>query len=135
MNSLLTTAEAFRAMLIFVDRYYKRGGRQSEDIATLLSGISPTIWADGNTNDPAQWGDWLAAVEASKNHHLAEDTYQISLREFSNRGPSKAAQNIAASIANKLARTMLKRCTEKYPYQCEKFGEMCFAEPRDAYGK
>ncbi len=66
---------------------------------------------------------------------LAEDTYLISLREFSSRGPSQAARSIASSIANKLARTMLKGCTEKYPYQCEKTGEMRFAEPRDAYGK
>ncbi|WP_175123551.1 hypothetical protein [Achromobacter animicus] len=77
----------------------------------------------------------LYDAESGGYRGVAEDTYPISLREFSNRGPSKAAQNIAASIANKLARTMLKRCTEKYPYQCEKFGEMRFAEPRDAYGK
>ncbi len=30
MNSLLTTAEAFRAMLIFVDRYYERGGAKAK---------------------------------------------------------------------------------------------------------
>jgi len=77
----------------------------------------------------------LYDAETGEYRGLAEDTYQISLREFSNRGPSKAAQSIAASIANKLAQTMRKRCTEKYPYQCEKFGEMRFAEPRDAYGK
>jgi hypothetical protein len=68
MNDLLTTAEAFRAMLIFLDRYYERGGCQSEDIATLLSGMSQTFWADGSTNDPAQWHDWLAAVKAAKKY-------------------------------------------------------------------
>ncbi|PTB24172.1 hypothetical protein C9I56_35405 [Paraburkholderia caribensis] len=67
MNDSLTTAEAFHAMLIFLDRYYERGGRQSEDIATLLSGISQTLWADGSTNEPAQWHDWLTAVQAAKN--------------------------------------------------------------------
>ncbi|WP_191575685.1 hypothetical protein [Achromobacter insolitus] len=77
----------------------------------------------------------LYDTESGECRGFAENTYPISLREFSNRVPSKAAQNIAVSIANKLARTMLKRCTEKYPYQCEKFGEMRFAEPRDAYGK
>jgi hypothetical protein len=66
MNDSLTTSEAFRAMVIFLDRYYERGGCQSEDIATLLSGMSQTLWADGSTNDPAQWHDWLAAVQAAK---------------------------------------------------------------------
>ena len=66
MTNSLTITEAFRAMLIFVDRYYERGGCQSEDIATLLSGISQTVWADGSTNDPAQWQDWLNAVQAAK---------------------------------------------------------------------
>jgi len=66
---------------------------------------------------------------------MAEETYRISLRDFSNRGPTAEGQKIAASLANKLARTMLRRCTEKYPYQCGKFGELRFAEPRDSYGK
>jgi hypothetical protein len=66
MNESLTTVEAFRAMLIFLDGYYERGGCQSEDIATLLSGISQAIWTDGSTNDPAQWHDWLTAVQAAK---------------------------------------------------------------------
>lgn len=77
----------------------------------------------------------LYDAETGEYRGLAEDTYPISLREFSNRGPSKAAQNIAASIANKLARTMLQRCTAEYPYQCEKIGALRFAAPRDAYGK
>jgi hypothetical protein len=67
MNDSLTTAEAFRAMLIFLDRYYERDGCQSEDIATLLSGMSQTLWADGSTNDPAQWHDWLVAVQLATN--------------------------------------------------------------------
>lgn len=77
----------------------------------------------------------LYDAETGEYRGLAEDTFPISLREFSSRGPSQAARSIASSIANKLARTMLKRCTEKYPYQCEKIGEMRFAEPRDAYGR
>ena len=86
---------------------------------------------------PPSVGADFRLYDAESEEYLgyADDTYLISLRDFSNRGPSKAAQNIAASIANKLARTMLKRCTEKYPYQCEKYGELRFAEPRDAYGK
>ncbi len=67
MNDSLTKVEAFHAMLIFLDRYYERGSCQSEDIATLLSGISQTLWLDGSTNDPAQWNDWLSAVQEAKN--------------------------------------------------------------------
>lgn len=77
----------------------------------------------------------LYDAESGEYRGHAEDTHLISLREFSDRGPSKAGQNIAAGIANKLARTMLKRCTENYPYQCYKFGKLRLAEPRDAYGK
>ena len=77
----------------------------------------------------------LYYAETGEYRGLAEETYPISLREFSNRGPSKAAQNIAASIANKLARTMLQGCTEEYPYQCETIGALRFAAPRNAYGK
>ncbi|MNV84794.1 hypothetical protein D3C71_1786920 [compost metagenome] len=77
----------------------------------------------------------LYDAESGEYRGKDEDTYQISLRDFSNRGPTAEGQKIAASMANKLARTMLNRCTEKYPYQCEKFGELRLAEPRDAYGK
>ncbi|UVS86099.1 hypothetical protein EFP18_11145 [Burkholderia glumae] len=66
MNDSLTTAEAYRAMFLFLERYYERGGCQSEDIATLLSGMSQNLWADGGANDPTQWHDWLAAVKAAR---------------------------------------------------------------------
>jgi hypothetical protein len=66
MSDSLTTAEAYRAMLFFLERYYERGGCQSEDIAALLSGMSQGLWADGGTSDPAQWHDWLAAVKAAR---------------------------------------------------------------------
>lgn len=65
----------------------------------------------------------------------AEDTYPISLRDYSNRGPAADGLRIAADMAQMLARTMRKRCTEAYPYQCGKTGLFRLAEPRDAYGK
>lgn len=65
----------------------------------------------------------------------AEDTYPISLRDYSNRGPAADGLRIAADMAQKLARTMRKRCTEAYPYQCGKTGLYRLAEPRDPYGK
>lgn len=74
MDDSLTPAEAFRAVLIFLDQYYERDGCRSEDIATLLSGVSQTLWADGSTNDPAQWRDWLAAVQLARNWDAATRT-------------------------------------------------------------
>lgn len=65
----------------------------------------------------------------------AEDSYPISLRDYSNRGPAADGLRIAADMAQKLARTMRKRCTEAYPYQCSKTGLFRLAEPRDPYGK
>ncbi|WP_241052888.1 hypothetical protein [Achromobacter xylosoxidans] len=65
----------------------------------------------------------------------ADDTYPISLREYSSRGPSKDAWRIAADIATKLARTLRQRCTKAYPYQCAQVGLFRLAKPRDAYGK
>ncbi|MEN4922752.1 hypothetical protein ABE485_29050 [Achromobacter spanius] len=77
----------------------------------------------------------LYDAESGEYRGWAEADYSISLRDFSARGPAGEAQRIGADIANKLARTMLKRCTEAYPYQCQKVGTFRFAEPRDAYGK
>lgn len=77
----------------------------------------------------------LYDAESGEYRGIAEDTYGISLRDFSNRGPNAEGQRIAADVANKLARSMVQRCAEKYPYQCHKTGLLRFAEPRDAFGK
>lgn len=77
----------------------------------------------------------LYDAESGEYRGMAEDTYGISLRDFSNRGPNAEGQRIAAEVANKLARSMVQRCVEKYPYQCQKTGLLRFAEPRDAFGK
>jgi hypothetical protein len=61
----MSVEEAFRAMVIFLDRYYERGGGV-DTLGDVLSSISQTIWADGSPNDPAQWQDWLDAVNMSK---------------------------------------------------------------------
>lgn len=65
----------------------------------------------------------------------ADDTYPISLRDYSNHGPAKDGLRIAADFANRLARTMRQRCVEAYPYQCTQSGLLRLAEPRDAYGR
>jgi hypothetical protein len=49
----LTVRQAFEATRYFLQAYWERGGRGSEDVAMLLSDLDA---------DPAQWNDWLAAV-------------------------------------------------------------------------
>ena len=62
MSKVLTEEQAFKAMVVFLDRYYDRGGG-TDTLGAVLGDISSTLWADGGPNDPAQWNDWLVAVE------------------------------------------------------------------------
>jgi hypothetical protein len=62
---MLTEEQAFETMRYFLAAFWRRGGGDPEsDLAELLSWIGRDVWADGGTNDPAQWHDWLAAVRA-----------------------------------------------------------------------
>jgi hypothetical protein len=62
---VVTEQEAFEAMRYFLTEFWKRGGSvPATELADLLSWIDHDVWADGSTNDPAQWHDWLAAVRA-----------------------------------------------------------------------
>ncbi|MFJ1303049.1 hypothetical protein ACILG0_24070 [Pseudomonadota bacterium AL_CKDN230030165-1A_HGKHYDSX7] len=65
----------------------------------------------------------------------AERAYVIWLRRFSERKPSLEAERMAADFSGRLAITLCWRCTEPYPYQCDKPGPLRVAEPRDDYGK
>lgn len=49
--------QAFRAMTLFLTRFYERAGN---DMETLLADIS--VEADGGTLDPAAWSDWQQCV-------------------------------------------------------------------------
>jgi hypothetical protein len=62
----LTELEAYDAMLAFLEAYWKRGGGASDDLAVLLGSINRNIWADLGPGDPAQWNDWMDAVEKVK---------------------------------------------------------------------
>jgi hypothetical protein len=63
MEKSLTAKESFDAMRIFLERFNERGGGK-DDLIYVLGAISNTSWADGGPFDPAQWNDWLEAVEA-----------------------------------------------------------------------
>jgi hypothetical protein len=44
---------AYAAMIVFIEAYWERGGKQSEDLAALLGDLH---------GDPAQPSDWADAV-------------------------------------------------------------------------
>lgn len=55
----LTGIEAFDAMRAFLEAYWARGGKQSDDIAVLLGSLNRS---DGPPLDVALWDDWLRAI-------------------------------------------------------------------------
>ena len=59
MNEELTLIQAYKAMLIFIEEYYYRGGEPDE--IGLLLGIMQLL-DDGEPADPAMWNDWITAV-------------------------------------------------------------------------
>jgi hypothetical protein len=56
----LTELEAYDAMCVFVEAYWERGGKASDDIAVLLG--STQRLRNGRPLDPAQWDNWRDAV-------------------------------------------------------------------------
>ena len=66
----LNELEAFDTMRFFLEAYWERGGKQSEDLAVLLGNLSREEWANGMPMDPAQWPDFREAVD----HVLGDPT-------------------------------------------------------------
>lgn len=58
----LSIEEAFRAMAIFLKKYYERTG--ADDVGGLLSDM--ILAKGGGTMDPAAWYDWLDSVAEVK---------------------------------------------------------------------
>jgi hypothetical protein len=61
---ILTQVEAYDSMRAFLQAYWERGLRESDEIACLLGQLAPL--RDGISADPAHWEDWLAAVRIVK---------------------------------------------------------------------
>jgi hypothetical protein len=66
----LTELEAYDAMHAFLEAYWERGLKTSDDIAVLLG--STQRLRDGGPLDPAQWHDWRNAVEKVVKHKPVE---------------------------------------------------------------
>ena len=54
----LSTDEAFKVMINFLEKYYIRTG--SDDIASILSDVR--LLEKEKTSDPAAWSDWIDSV-------------------------------------------------------------------------
>lgn len=58
----LTILQAYNAMQFFLENYYTK--TQSDDLGSLLSGMQ--LFSEGETFDPAMWGEWLRGLEPNK---------------------------------------------------------------------
>lgn len=56
----LAPRDAYKAAFLFLDGYWRRGGKSSDEIAGLLGSMS--LGPDGQPMDPAMWSDWETAV-------------------------------------------------------------------------
>jgi hypothetical protein len=66
LQPVLNELEAFDAMRIFLEAYWERGLRASDDVAVLLGNIDRRFSSGGEPLDIAQWDDWLEAVRKVK---------------------------------------------------------------------
>jgi hypothetical protein len=60
MAEKLTSLQAYKAMLVFLEEYYEQVGRP-DGLGGLLGELQ--CLESGATADPASWGDWVRAVE------------------------------------------------------------------------
>lgn len=60
-HSQFDESVAFDAMRLFLEAYWERGDRQSDDLAVLLGSLQP-LGTDGMPLDQALWSDWIYAV-------------------------------------------------------------------------
>lgn len=54
--------KAFDAMRAFLEAYWDRGGKQSDDLAVLLGSLNRDEASNTPPLDVAQWHDWRDAV-------------------------------------------------------------------------
>ncbi|WP_342149165.1 hypothetical protein [Methylorubrum sp. SB2] len=64
---LITVDDAFEAMRVFLEAYWRRGDACSDDIAVLLGFLNRNREASILPLDPAQYEDWLDAVSVVVN--------------------------------------------------------------------
>ena len=62
----LSPSDAFDALRHFLEAYWERGERSSDDIAVLLGSLNRDVTRDGGPVDAALWEDWLNAVDKAR---------------------------------------------------------------------
>jgi hypothetical protein len=65
----ITSGQGYDAMFLFLLDWWKRGGRQSEDVEWILNAMDRSSWQDGESNDPAIDHDWRKAVDRIRQGH------------------------------------------------------------------
>jgi hypothetical protein len=66
LNPDLDEREAFEAMRLYLEGYWERGLKASDDLGGLLGDLDTTLTKDGGPIDIAEWHDWLEAVAQVK---------------------------------------------------------------------
>ena len=67
----ISTKEAYKAMFLFLDSYWKRGNKKSDELAGLLGDLA--LLSDGSSADPAMLEDWLKCVREVINNRGKPD--------------------------------------------------------------
>ena len=62
-DKVLTLAEAFDVMRVFLEAYWRRGEKRSDDVAVLLGSLDSSR-PYGPPLDLAMWHDWLEAANS-----------------------------------------------------------------------
>lgn len=61
----ISPEEGFEAPRIFLTAFWERDGRPDDGLMRLLSFCEP-VGKGGSPSDPAQWSDWLDAIEQAR---------------------------------------------------------------------
>lgn len=73
----LNEKEAFKAMFLYLDRFYQL--TKLDDIGWLLGAMS--ILPDGETADPAVWNDWIdCLMKVKENPEKVNDIIIMTLK-------------------------------------------------------
>lgn len=62
-NAMITVGDAYRAMFEFIEAYWRRGLESDDQIASMLGSMQFGSAGPTQTIDPAQWQDWLTAID------------------------------------------------------------------------
>ncbi len=63
---MVSHIDAFDGMRKFLEAYWERGGKTSDDLAILLGSLNRDESTQSLPLDPAMWEDWLSAVREAQ---------------------------------------------------------------------